>query len=45
MSAVYGKNLQTEVGMAYTNEVRTLAKFSSTAKVSQHFLSQTPLRR
>jgi hypothetical protein len=34
MSAVYGKNLLTEVGMAPTNEVRTSAKSNSTAKIS-----------
>jgi hypothetical protein len=35
MSAVYGKNLLTEVGMApMLNEVRTSAKSNSTAKIS-----------
>jgi hypothetical protein len=44
MSAVDGKNLLTEVGMAPTNEVRTLAKSNSKAKMSLHFLPQTQLR-
>jgi hypothetical protein len=43
MSAVYGKNLLTAVGMAPTNEELISAKSNSTAKISQHFLPQTLL--
>jgi hypothetical protein len=34
MSAIYGKNLLTEVGMAHTNEVHNWAKSNSSAKIS-----------